>query len=194
MRYLKCFKKQINIVLFITIFTLGVITIIWGFTHELFDVVTYKDKLSGLQIFDKFTIKGKELDTSFTLQGLIEFVTRVVKNELNSELVTYNVFLTSNIIGASKNVIAFLVIMFVSFATFVIGQLFNFRNYTNILSSLLMLVFIILIKNVALNNFVEIEFVKNATSAITTIIVLSSITFGLSLVQLGFNVSLKLVK
>lgn len=194
MRYLKCFKKQINIVLFITIFTLGVITIIWGFTHELFDVVTHKLNPSGLQIFDRITIRGKELDTSFTLQGLMEFVSRVVKNELNSELVTYNVFLTSEIVGASKNVIAFLVIMFVSFVIFVVGQLFNFRNYTNILSSLLMLVFIILIKNVALNNFVEIEFVKNATSAITTIIVLSSITLGLSLVQLGFNVSLKFVK
>lgn len=194
MRYLKCFKKQINIVLFITIFTLGVITIIWGFTHELFDVVTYKNKLSGLQIFDRITIRGKELDTSFTLQGLMEFVSRVVKNELNSELVTHKVLLTSEIVGASKNVIAFLVVMFVSFATFVIGQVFNFRGYTNVLSSLVMLIFIILIRNEVLNNFVEVEFVANATNAIKTIIILSSITFGLSLVQLGFNVSLKFVK
>ena len=194
MNYLKCFKKQINIILFILIFILGVVTIVWGFTHELFDVVTFKNKLSGLQTFDKFTIKGKELDTSFTLQGLIEFVTRVVKNEANTDLINNKFVLSANVIEASKQITSFVIIMFVSFVIFVVRPLFHFRNYTNILSSLLMLVFIILIKNVALNYFVEIEFVKNATSAITTIIVLSSITFGLSVIQLGFNLYLKLVK
>ena len=146
MRYLKCFKKQINIVLFITIFTLGVITIIWGFTHELFDVVTHKLNPSGLQIFDRITIRGKELDTSFTLQGLMEFVSRVVKNESNTDLINNRFILSANVIEASKQITSFVIIMFVSFVIFVVGQLFNFRNYTNILSSLLMLVFIILIK------------------------------------------------
>lgn len=198
MKYLKCFKKHINIVLSFAIFTLGVIAIILGFTNEIFGCEFIKEANKYYPVkttlLDRFDFNTQATST-FTLQGILEFASRVIENQNSYQLGLVGINITPEFVSAATTLKVLVIILFAGYGIFAIGSLFNFKQYTNMIASLLCLVFTLVIKNVAFKGFYSTDnnlvMINQTTKIYTALIVLWAIALFISLLQYGFNLYVK---
>ena len=197
MKYLKCFKKQVNIILSFMIFVLGVIAIVLGFTNPLFGcesiAASWQNQLTALNRFD-FRTEGT---TTFTLQGIIEFSSRLLANS-SDEYLNRAVTITPEFINAASALKVLTIVLIAFYGIFVIGSLFNFKQYTNLTASLFALVLTLVIKKVGFDAFYSTDMNKVMMNVVngtyTALVVLWSITLFLSSAQYAFNLYVKYSK
>ena len=194
MFYMNYLKKPINIVISLAVLVLGVLAIVFCFTNELFgcEVIrdSYKDPyITNLKYFD---IKTSATST-FTFQGIIEFSTRLIENQNNTDFVNYFEITSSMVNGALA--LKILVIVLIScYGIFALSQLFDFRAYSSLGVSLVSFIILLVIKTVALKTFTEPYFINYTTDMLSTITWLWIIAFILSSIQVSYNLVLKYVK
>ena len=197
MKYLKCFKKQVNIVLSLSIFVLGIIAIVLGFTNQLFGcestAASWQNQLTALNRFDIRT----EGTTTFTLQGIIEFSSRLLANS-SDEYLNNAVKITPEYINAASALKVLTIILIAFYGIFVIGSLFNFKQYTNLTSCLVSLVLTLVIKKIGFDVFYSTDMnavmMNVVNNTYTALVVLWSIALFLSSAQYAFNLYVKYSK
>ena len=118
MKYLKCFKKHINIVLSFAIFTLGVIAIILGFTNEIFGCEFIKEANKYYPVkttlLDRFDFNTQATST-FTLQGILDFASRVIENQNSYQLGLVGINITPEFVSAATTLKVLVIILFAGY-------------------------------------------------------------------------------
>ena len=177
MKFLKCYRKLINIGLHLIVLSLAVVAICLSFNFELF-----KCSETALNNFEIFTRK----DLSFTYQGLLSFTDTMI--EFSNKNTFYDTIINIKEVLAEVKVIKVLMYSLLSLhALLAILQLFAYRIKTTFVTCALTTIVMIVLRIVAIVTFKESGLIEAASGYLNAVTILWLVATLVSLGQILLN-------
>ena len=175
MQIIKNFSKSIRFTLHIASITLAIIAIVFLFTKQLF--IGDGSMINHYEIYTKQPV-------DFTILGTVDFSKIFIEfSEKHTQVNQIINFTSQNLSAAnSLKIVAILIMVFCGLT--LVSQLFNIRDYAIFVSSLLTIILMVVLENIAIRNFAEVELITSHSEEFVTIIVLLAISAFVILLEI----------
>lgn len=175
MKIIKNFNKSIRFTLHIASITLAIIAIVFLFIKQLFEGNPIS--INTYEIYTKQPV-------DFSILGLVDFSNVFIEfSEKNTQVNQIIHFTDQNLSAAKSLKIVAEIIMAVGVFV-IISQLFNFRDIAIFASTLISIILMIILENIAIRNFVETQLITTHSKDFVTVIILLSISAFLILLEI----------
>lgn len=175
MQIINNFSKTIRIILHIAAITLAIIAIVYLFIKQLFQ--------GDAGVINHYEIYSKE-PVNFTILGINDFSKVFIDFSNKHTQVNQIITFTDQNLAAAKSmrIVADLIL---AVSVFVLAsQLFNFRDYAIFASTLILIILMIILENIAIRNFAGVQLITAHTKDFITIIVLLAISAFVILLEI----------